>query len=653
MKRLLFVCICLLLALPGMARAQDEETFSDPNGLYTVPVPTNWTAEALDGYVLLNDPDELINIYITTVEDEPTEEAIAAAWTLVDPDFALEVADTLSPPPPPNVDELVVVTYDTGDTPRIVQAVGQRVGATVYVIMIDGELNAVVQRNAQAQTILTGFQIVGQEETDLSAVDPLPIDETILAELEAYTADLLVRLEAPGAAVAIVQNGEVIYTAAFGVKALSSDEPITPETQFMIGSTTKPITTTMMATLVDDGIITWDEPVVDVLPQFAVSDPNLTQQFTLRNLVCACTGVPRRDLELLFNADELTAADIVASLQTFEFFTDFGETFQYSNQLVATGGYAAAAALDPDGELYTTYLAAMQTRIFDPLGMTNTTFDFDAVEARGDYALPHAANLDAEYYPLPISDEQVLIPIGPAGVAWSTVGDMAQYAITMLNRGVAPDGERLVSEENLLETWQPQVAVSANASYGLGWFVDEYKGAPLYNHGGNTLGFTSDFAFLPDAGFGIVVLSNGQAANIFNEGIRIRLLELVYQQPAENDEQIVFFLEQSEQAMAELEASVGDTPDETDVDAFLGSYSNDALGSLELRYEEDRFVADAGEFVVELRPNTGEDAPPNSFIAFGSPSAGLPFVFVEDGGSYQLVIGANVTEYVFERVTQS
>jgi CubicO group peptidase (beta-lactamase class C family) len=404
MKRLLFVFVYVLLTLPSMAWAQDEDTFSDPNGLYTVPVPTNWTAQALDGYALLNDPDELINTYIVTVEGLPTDEAIAAAWEMVDPDFALEAADTISPPPPPNVDELIVVTYDTGSEPRVVQAVGQRVGEIVYVIMLDGELNAVVQRNAQAQTIFTGFQIVGQEQTDLSAVDPLPIDEAILAELEAYTADLLVRLEVPGAAVAIVQDGEVVYTGAFGVKALGSDDLITPETQFMIGSTTKPITTTMMATLVDDGIIAWDEPVVDVLPQFAVSDPELTQQFTLRNLVCACTGVPRRDLELLFNADDLTASDIVASLQTFQFFTDFGETFQYSNQLVATGGYAAAAALDPDGELYATYLEAMQTRIFDPLAMTNTTFDFDAVVARGDYALPHAANLDGVYYPLSVND---------------------------------------------------------------------------------------------------------------------------------------------------------------------------------------------------------------------------------------------------------
>jgi hypothetical protein len=105
--------------------------------------------------------------------------------------------------------------------------------------------------------------------------------------------------------------------------------------------------------------------------------------------------------------------------------------------------------------------------------------------------------------------------------------------------------------------------------------------------------------------------------------------------------------------MVELAESVGDAPTEADVAAFLGSYSNDALGALELRYENDSLVADAGEFVVELRPNLGEDAPPNSFITFGAPSAGLPFVFVEEGGSYKLVVGANVAEYTFERIEQS
>jgi CubicO group peptidase (beta-lactamase class C family) len=112
--------------------------------------------------------------------------------------------------------------------------------------------------------------------------------------------------------------------------------------------------------------------------------------------------VPRRDLELIFNADDLTAEDIVASLRTFEFFTDFGEAFQYSNQLVGTGGYAAAAAAGADyGDLFTGYETSLQERILDPIGMTSTTLSFETVEAAGDAATPHTLALSGAYTPIP------------------------------------------------------------------------------------------------------------------------------------------------------------------------------------------------------------------------------------------------------------
>lgn len=115
-----------------------------------------------------------------------------------------------------------------------------------------------------------------------------------------------------------------------------------------------------------------------------------------------------------------------------------------------------------------------------------------------------------------VEDEKVLSPIAPAGTHWSTLEDMTNYLIMALNKGVTVDGVRVVSEENLLTTWQPQVPLSADASYGLGWFVSDYKGAPLMSHGGNTLGFTSDFAFLPEHGLGIVMLANARGTNYFN-----------------------------------------------------------------------------------------------------------------------------------------
>lgn len=99
----------------------------------------------------------------------------------------------------------------------------------------------------------------------------------------------------------------------------------------MIGSSGKFLMTTMMAAVVDGGLLDWDTPAVEILPEFAVADPQRTQIITIRNPDCACTGVPRRDLKLLFNGNDLSAEDVVDYLGNFEFFTAFGEAYQYSN----------------------------------------------------------------------------------------------------------------------------------------------------------------------------------------------------------------------------------------------------------------------------------------------------------------------------------
>src|SRR5690606_24417285 len=110
-----------------------------------------------------------------------------------------------------------------------------------------------------------------------------------------------------------------------------------------------------------------------------VQSEELSESITVANLVCACTGVPRRDFELLFNANELTAEAVIDSLATFEFFTEFGEAFQYSNQLVATAGYVAATSTGEYGNLYQAYLDLMQTRLFDPLSMSRTVISLDEI----------------------------------------------------------------------------------------------------------------------------------------------------------------------------------------------------------------------------------------------------------------------------------
>ncbi len=649
--RIGLLLVLLVVATPSTVHAQpgSNSVYDDPDGRFSVPVPTNWRAESRSGYVALTDPEGGISVYALALVAESAEQGITAAWALVDPSFSLTVEDITRPPSEPGVEETVDIGYDSGRE-RFVAANGRLVQGVVYVLLADGPVAAVARRASQLQIIISGFRITAVERVTLTGVAPKPVTAELIARLEAYITETMPRHDVPGAAVAIVQDGRVVYTRGFGVRERHRPEPVTPDTMMMIGSTGKTMTTMMMATLVDEGRLRWDQPVVEILPAFALSDPETTRRVTVQNLVCACTGVPRRDLELLFNANTLTARDIVESLAGFQVFTDFGEAFQYSNQMVGTGGYIAALAGGATyADLYNGYLAQMQARVFDAIGMPNTTFSFEQVRAAPDHATPHGLTLGGDYIPLPLSDEELLRPIAPAGASWSNARDMARYLITELNRGVSQEGRRVVSEQNLGVTWTPQVPVSAETSYGLGWFVDSYKGLRLLHHGGNTLGFTSDLAFLPDAGTGIVVLSNAQGSNVFNEAVRVRLFELLYDQPMEHDAQAVFAQESIRQSLQDAAAGLQDGIDSDAVAPYLGTFTNAELGMITLRLSKGRLTVDAGEFVSELRVFVSRMGR-TSYVIFDPPITGLPFDLTTDADGNPIIVLETPTDtYTFRR----
>jgi CubicO group peptidase (beta-lactamase class C family) len=650
----LFVVVIILYAALtpiGLAQENEEEAsslYKDPSGLYTVPIPTNWQVEEKDGYALFTEPDGGIKVYVTAVQSEDSTKAIADAWKKVDPAFDVAVKDTQTPPPSDGLEEIVVVSYDTPQE-RIAQGFAQKYQGNVYVLLIDGATDIVAKRNSQIGIIASGLKITALEETNLADATPKPFDEAIKGELEAFITQNLEPAKIPGAVVAIVHNGEVVYQGAFGVKELGKDDPMMVDTNMMIGSTGKSLTTMMMGVLVDEGKMTWDTPAQEILPSFAVKDPELSKTTTMRNLVCACTGVPRRDSELLFNANSLSAEDIVASLKGFEFFTDFGEAFQYSNQMVGTGGYLAAMAGGAkEGELFQGYQKVLQEKVLDPIGMKDTTISFDTVKERGNYALPHGYSISGERVLMPLEQEQLLSPIAPAGAHWSTAPDMARYMMTELNKGVSPDGIQVVSEENLLETWKPQVPVSDTTTYGLGWFVSEYKGIQLIEHGGNTLGFTSSFGFLPDKQLGVLVLTNAQYSNGFNEGVRARVFELLFDQQSEIQTNLDFGYEQEKKSLADTQADQVELDIET-VTPFIGTYSNDALGEVTISLEGDTLMMDAGEFKSALLAYTKDDktvyAPSEPPLASGA-DGGFEFKLDVEMPVIELAVPPDVYTFV-------
>lgn len=657
MTRRLIVSLLLglFLLLPGAVLAQDDtEIYTDPQGLFTIPVPENWiVTEAEDGsYVKVTDPDEMIALYIgAEVAEEDLELQIAEFVTKVAPEFDAEIRDTVETTDPALLEGFetsVAVVYDTPLT-QVAASDASVFEGVAYLSFVDADVATLQRRAAQFTVVATGFQVLAMEQTDLTGVEVQPITEAMLTELEAFINRALQLSEVPGLSIAIVQDDEIIYSAGFGVTEQGGDTPVTPDTHMMIGSTTKTMTTMAMAAMVDEGLMQWDTPVVEILPSFAVADSEITEELNVSHLVCACTGVPRRDFELVFDED-LTPQGIFDQLATFEFFTDFGETFQYSNQMVAAGGYVAAVA---DGveydNLYEGYIDMMQERIFDPIEMPRTTFSFDDVRADGDYALPHGANLDNEFYVMPLSIEEGFVAsIIPAGGVWSTANDMAQYVLTALNEGTAPNGTQVVSAENLHETWQPQVQISADISYGLGWIIEDYNGVRVLSHDGNMLGYTSDMAFLPDAGIGIVSLTNARATNFINQAIRERLLEMVFDQEPKIEAQMESLLAEDEE---EDDTVNWGEIDAAEVEPFLGEWTNPVLGEITLEGEDGMLIMDSGAWRSEIRPYLDDDGEFQFYLMYEMPLAGVDvYLNTLDDGMPQLVVGSGVTEYTFERV---
>jgi CubicO group peptidase (beta-lactamase class C family) len=235
---------------------------------------------------------------------------------------------------------------------------------------------------------------------NLQGAAPLPLTGAVRAQFDAYLSDAMNRLGVPGAAVA-VQNGQVVYLQGFGVKKAGGDDPVDPDTLFNIASSTKAFTSALAATLIDDGSLSWDTPLVQMLPNFAVADPSLTPRLTEADAFCMCTGVPRSDWQGIFDAFGNTPDRSIATLAATPLTAPYGEEWQYSNQMYAVGGWAAAVAAGGSrDDLLHAYEQAVRDRILNPIGMTSSTFTLDQVLNDGDYADPNANDISGRHQPI-------------------------------------------------------------------------------------------------------------------------------------------------------------------------------------------------------------------------------------------------------------
>jgi CubicO group peptidase (beta-lactamase class C family) len=367
----------------------------------------------------------------------------------------------------------------------------------------------------------------------------------------------------------------------------------------------------------------------------------------VKHLICACTGMPRQDLEWLFEYREATPASSLALLGTMQPTSQFGEVFQYSNLMAAAAGYVGGSLAFPGKELGAAYDQAMQTRVFGPLGMTHTTFDF-ATALRGDVAQPHGEDVDGNVRKARMDLNESIVPARPAGGVWTSAHDLSRYVMMELAKGALPDGKRLVSEENLLARRAPQVLVSEDITYGMGLFVDKRWGIEVVHHGGDLAGYHSDMFWLPEYGVGGVILTNADPGVLLRGPLIRKLVELMFDGKPEADATLATAIAQRKATIAKERERLVVPADAAEAGKLASHYRNAALGSLDVSKQGGAVVFDVGEWRSTAASRKNDDGT-ISFVTIDPTSLGFEFVVAPPkDGKRSLVIRDAQHEYVFQ-----
>lgn len=348
-----------------------------------------------------------------------------------------------------------------------------------------------------------------------------------LAEFADFIEQVRLEYDIPGVAATIVHGNETIFAEGFGVRDAQGNKRVTPETLFHIGSTHKSLTAMLIATLVDDGLFDWDTPIVEIYPDFELSNPESTSQVTIRHLLSMSSGIPA-EAEDKFDIETENAEDIFTLLSKIPLSGKPGQQFIYSNVSASVAGYIGVLATGGEmGQLYDGYAQLLQERIFDPIGMKTATLSVEEAQANPNHSASHI--LDEDGYVISVESHDFTgDPLAPSGSIKASALDMAHYMSAQVNRGVALNGTRVVSEQNLTETWRPQIEdTESGGNYGLGWGMQTQDGVEVIWHEGSYDNFSALLIFVPEANTGMTLLTNLDDPGNFLEIVSERFVRLL------------------------------------------------------------------------------------------------------------------------------
>ena len=611
----------------------------------TFVAPADWNFSVRGIATILEPPEGDSHIALIDVSAPSADSAVALAWLAYMPQHKWPLKVVTPEPDNEGWSSGQSYTYQTSpDEKRSVGALARRANDAWTVVIYDMTDATGEKRGAQVATLFSRLLPKGYVRESFVGKKAAALDAARLAKLSAFTENAMRELKVPGVAVGIIQDGKVVFADGFGVRELGKPEKPDANTLFMIASNTKALTTLMLAKLVDAKRFDWETPVTSLLPSFKLGDTATTRQVLVKHLICACTGLPRQDLEWLFEFKNSTAKSSLGTLGGIQPTTKFGEMFQYSNLMAAAAGYTGGHVVFPALELGAAYDRAMNTLVFQPLGMTSTTFDYSRALA-GNHASPHAPDVDGRMAVIPMDINYSVIPLRPAGAGWSNVRDMLKYIAMELSTGKLPDGTQYISRESLLARRQRQVAIGTDAVYGMGLTVNNKYGTPVVHHGGDMFGFHSDMMWLPEHNVGAVVLTNADPGWNLRGEFRRKLLEVLFDGRDEADANVAAEANTFYSQMAADRKLLTLPADAAESSKLAGHYHNDALGDIDVRRAAGRTTFDFGEWKSEVATRKNPDGT-ISFITTDAGLEGFEFV-VGKGPEKRLTIRDAQHEYVF------
>ncbi|HEV8358413.1 MAG TPA: serine hydrolase [Gemmatimonadales bacterium] len=340
-----------------------------------------------------------------------------------------------------------------------------------------------------------------------------------LAGFDAYVARAVADWRVPGLAIVVVKDDSVAFIKGYGVRELGKPEPVTVHTRFGVMSTTKAFTTMLLAMLADSGKVAWDDPATKYLPGLEFQDPYVTREVRLRDLVTHRIGFG--DPEYLWAYGSFDLLGMVRRLRLVPATSSLRSRFAYNNVAYALAGDVAGRAGGAGGAGGgTTWQAQLRKRIYEPLGMTESYPDAREMQAAGisDVSSPHGIVHDTvRVLPVPAA---IVDPVAPAGAMFSSVTDEAKWLRFLLDTARV-GGKRLLSARAFAELFTPQQVVPPEefyptarlthphyTAYGLGWFLEDYRGEFVAFHTGSIEGRSAIVGLIPDRRLGVAIFTN-------------------------------------------------------------------------------------------------------------------------------------------------